>query len=100
MNPAAEMIRCLEMSVIGGKGGEALAFAQKLVEQIPAIAPVVFDGAAVIVDFHRMGAVKGAAILDGELRPGGMRNAYKGSGFMGAAGELFAGFIFSRRRKF
>ncbi len=87
------------MRVVSGKGGQAPALAQKLIEQIPAITPVVFNGAAMVVDFHRMGAVNGAAILDGELRPGGVRYADESAGFMGAAGNLFAGFIFSGGRE-
>ena len=84
------------MRIVGGKGGEAPAFVQELVEQIPAIAPVAFDGAAMVVDFDRMGAVDGAAILDGELRPGGMRDADEGAA-SAARGQLGAGFALARR---
>src|SRR5688572_9636094 len=83
------------MGIVGGKGGEALSLIQKLVEQVPAIAPIVFDGTAMVVDFHCMSAIDGAAILHGELRPGGVRYAHKGSGCMSAARQLFAGFAFA-----
>ena len=76
------------MRIVGGEGGEAAAFGQELVEQIPAVAAVAFDGAAVIVDLDRMGAVDGAAVLDRELRPGGMGDADEGAGLGGAPGEL------------
>ena len=78
---------CLEMRVIGGEGGQAAAFIQHLIEQIPAFAAVGLDGAAMIVDLDRMGDIDGAAVLDGELRPGGMGDADKGSGLRGAPGE-------------
>ena len=32
------------MGVIGGKGGEALAFIQELIEQIPAVAAIILNG--------------------------------------------------------
>src|SRR5688572_30749701 len=84
------------MGIVGGKGGEAPSLIQKLIEQVPAIAPVVFDGAAMVIDFHCMGAIDGAAILHGELRPGWVRYAHKGSRRMSAARQLFAGFAFAR----
>ena len=67
LNPAAEMIRRFEMGVIGSESGQALSLGQKLIKQIPAITPVVFNGAAVIVDFNRVGTVNGAAVFHGEL---------------------------------
>ena len=88
MHPAAEMVGRLEMRVVGGECGEALSFGQQLVGEVPAVAAVVLDGAAMIVDLHRMRAVDGAAVLDGELRPCGMRNADEGAGLMRAARHL------------
>ena len=55
MHPAAEMIVGPEMGIVGGEGGEAAAFGEQLIEQIPAVAAVAIDGAAVIVDLDRVG---------------------------------------------
>src|SRR4029079_7149872 len=72
MHPAAEMIVVMEMRVIGGEGGQPLAFVEQLVEQIEAFAAVGFDRAAMVVDLDRMRNVDGESIGKGKLRPGRM----------------------------
>ena len=55
MHPAAKMIRCFEVSIIRGNRGEAMALVQHLIQQIKTFAQIIFNGAAVIVNFNRMG---------------------------------------------
>ena len=58
------------MSVIGGDGGELGTLVQQLVMQIPAVTQVIFDGAAVVVNFNGMGGrEQGAAIFNCVARP-------------------------------
>ena len=99
MHPAAEIVGALEMRVVGGKRREALALGEELVEQVPAVAAVVLHRAAVIVDFHRMCGIDGAAILDRQLRPGGVSDADEGAGFAGPARQFGACLAFQVLRK-
>jgi hypothetical protein len=93
MHPAAEMIVVMEMRVIGGEGGQPLAFVEQLVEQIEAFAAVGFDRAAMVVDLDRMRNVDGEPIGKGKLRPGRMRDADEGAGVRRAARQLGAAFL-------
>ncbi len=99
VDPAAEIVGRFEMGIVGGDGGQAPAFVEQLVPEIEAVAAVVLDGAAVIVDLDRMGAVDGAAILDGKLRPGRMGDGDEAAGLVGAAGKSCAGFARGRLGK-
>ena len=49
-----------EMRIIGRKGSQAAALGEQLIEQIPPLAAIGIDGAAVIVDLDGMGNVDGA----------------------------------------
>ena len=82
LDEAAEgvIVAVAEMRVVGGDRGQPPALVAELVEQIEAVAAVGLDRAAVIVDLHRMRRVERAAVVDRQLRPGGMGDRDEGAG--------------------
>ena len=63
MNPATEVIRRLEMSVVRRESGETLALRQELIEQVPTIAAITFHRAPVVVDLNGMRNVHGGCFM-------------------------------------
>src|SRR5215217_4750360 len=91
MHPAAEGIVGFEMRVIRRHGVEPLSLAQELVEEVPSIAAVDLDEAAMVIDFDGMAGRKGMSVVDRKLRPGGMGDADEGSSLRGPLGKFRPG---------
>ena len=87
-HPAAKVVRFREMRVIRGHVSQHAVFRQQQVRNVEPFAPVAAGGAAVIVDFNRMGGVDAAGVRQGQARPMRMRNSHKCPGFTRAAGNL------------
>ncbi len=92
MHPAAEVVRRFEMGVVGGDGREAVAFVEHLVEQVEAFTQIIFDGAAVVINFDGMGKRQCSAIFNCVTRPRGVGDGDESSGGGGTKGKLWAGF--------
>ena len=87
------IVAVAKMRVIGRNRGQAMAFVQQLVHQIKPVAAIVLDRAAMIVDFDGMRAGERAAILDRQLRPGGMGDGDEGAVRARPRGEFGAAFF-------
>ena len=92
LDEAAESVALavVEMRVVGGDRASAAGRGWQPVEQVEAVAAVGLDRAAVIVDLDRVRGLERAAVVFGELRPGGMGDGDEGAGLAGAAREFAA----------
>ncbi len=97
VHPTSEVIWGFEMRIIGGNRGEAVSFIQQLVMEIPAIAQIILNFAAVVINFHGMGGIQGVAIFNRIARPCRVGDGDEGARVFGAAGEFWPGFFWAGR---